>query len=91
MGEFLRKLSSRKLWMAIAGVATGIAMALGADATEITTVAGGIMALISAVTYIVVEGKIDAEGVKNAITEIQDGIEVFDDKDGESECQQLTI
>ena len=91
MGEILRKLSSRKLWLALAGVATGVAMALGADATEITTVAGGITALISAVVYIVVEGKIDAEGVKNTIIQIQDGIEVLDDKDGESECQQLTI
>lgn len=81
MGEILRKLSSRKLWLALAGVATGVAMALGADATEITTVAGGITALISAVTYIVVEGKIDAEGVKNAIIEIQDGIEVIEGED----------
>ena len=82
MSEILRKLSSRKLWLAIAGVATGIAMALGADSTEITTVAGGITALISAVTYIVVEGKIDAEGVKNAIIEIQGGIDIIE-KDGE--------
>ena len=82
MSEVIRKLSSRKLWMAIAGVASGIAMALGADATEITTVAGGVMALISAVTYIVVEGKVDAESVKNAIIEIQDGIEIIE-KDGE--------
>ena len=83
MSEILRKLSSRKLWLAIAGVATGVAMALGADASEITTVAGGVTALISAVVYIVVEGKIDAEGVKNAIIEIQDGIEVIADEDGE--------
>lgn len=82
MGEILRKLASRKLWLAIAGVATGVAMALGADATEITTVAGGITALISAVTYIVVEGRVDAESVKNTIVQIQDGIEIIE-KDGE--------
>ena len=80
MNEILRKLSSRKLWLAIAGVATGIAMALGANSTEITTIAGGITALISAVTYIVVEGKIDAESVKNMILEIQDGIEILDEE-----------
>ena len=68
----MRKLTSRKLWLAIAGVATGIAMALGADATEISTVAGSITTLISVVTYIVVEGKVDAEGVKNAIIEVID-------------------
>lgn len=78
MKEIIRKLSSRKLWMAIAGVATGIAMALGADASEVATIAGAVTALVSAVTYIVVEGKVDAESVKNAIIEIRDGIEVLE-------------
>lgn len=80
MRDILRKLASRKLWLSIAGVATGVAMVLGADSTEITSVAGAVTALISAVTYIVVEGKIDAEGVKNAIIEIRDGIEVLEDE-----------
>ena len=81
MNEILRKLSSRKLWMAIAGVATGVAMALGADATEIDTVAGAVTALLSVVTYIRVEGKVDAEGVKNAIVEIQEAANVIGFKD----------
>ena len=81
MSEILRKLSSRKLWMALAGIATGVAMALGAESTEISTVAGAVTAVISVVTYIITEGKIDAEGVKNAIIEIQDGIEVIEGTD----------
>lgn len=80
MNEILRKLTSRKLWMAIAGVATGIAMALGVEGSDISTVAGAVMALVSVVTYIVTEGKVDAEGVKNAIIEIQDAVEVIDDE-----------
>lgn len=83
MNEILRKLSSRKLWMAIAGIATGIAMALGAESTEIGTVAGAVTAIISVATYIITEGKIDAEGVKNAIIEIQDGVEVIEGADGD--------
>ena len=79
----IQKLSSRKLWMAIAGIATGIAMALGADATDISTVAGAVTALVSAVTYIIVEGKVDAEAVKNAIIEIQDGIDAIEGDDDE--------
>jgi len=78
VNEILRKLSSRKLWVAIAGIATGIAVALGADGGEIETVAGAITALASAITYIVVEGKVDAESVKNAVLEIQNGIEVLE-------------
>ena len=82
MKEILRKLTSRKLWMALAGIATGIAMALGAESTEITAVAGAVTAIASVVTYIVTEGKVDAESVKNAIIEIQDGIETIEGIDG---------
>ena len=75
----LNKLASRKLWIAIAGVATGIAIALGADASDIQTVAGAVTAVMSAVTYIVTEGKIDAEAVKNAVQGVQDSVAVLQD------------
>ena len=67
MGNIVQKLTSRKLWMAIAGAATGIAMFLGADGSEISTIAGAVTTIISCVSFIVTEGKIDAERVKTAI------------------------
>lgn len=73
----VKKLMSRKLWMAIAGIATGVAMVLGVEGTEITTVAGGAVALISCVTYIITEGKIDAEGVKNTIISVQGAVDAI--------------
>lgn len=76
--SILRKLSSRKLWMAIAGVATGIAMVLGVNTTDVSTVAGAITALVSVVTYIVTEGKVDAESVKNTIEITEDAIDLFE-------------
>lgn len=75
--DFARKLSSRKLWLAIAGVVTGIAMALGIDGTEISTVAGAVTAVASVVTYIVTEGKVDAEGVKNAVEGVQNAVDTI--------------
>lgn len=75
MSDIVRKLTSRKLWLAIAGVATGIAMVLGVDGGEITTVAGAVTALASVITYIVTEGKIDAASVKT----IADTILIEDD------------
>lgn len=81
--NILNKLASRKLWMAVAGVATGVALILGADSTEIGTVAGAVTALISAVAYIVTEGKIDAESVKNAIIEVQEAVDTIEGTDGE--------
>ena len=78
MSNFLRKFTSRKLWMAIAGIATGIAMVLGVDTSDIATVAGAVTAIVSVVTYIVTEGKIDAESVKNAVESTQDALEVIE-------------
>lgn len=78
MNNMVRKLSSRKLWAAVAGVVAGLAMVFGLDETTISTVAGAVVSVMSVVTYIITEGKIDAEGVKNAIEDIQNGIEVVE-------------
>lgn len=72
MNDFVRKLTSRKLWLALAGVATGIAMVLGVDGSEITSVAGAVTALASVITYIITEGKVDAVAVKNAAEHTQE-------------------
>lgn len=61
--DIVRKLTSRKLWLALAGVATGIAVILGVEGSEITTVAGTVTAIASVVTYIITEGKVDAASV----------------------------
>lgn len=85
MKAFLKKLASRKLWLAIAGVATGIAVALGVDAGDVSTITGAVTAVISVVAYIVTEGKIDAESVKNAIVDVQDvfgTLETLDHEEG---------
>ena len=74
MENIIRKLSSRKLWLAIAGVATGVFIALGGNASEIETVAGAITALASAITYIFVEGRLDAAAIGNAIEKAQDAV-----------------
>lgn len=72
MQTIIKKLSSRKLWMAVAGMATGIAVAFGVDAGDIGTVAGAVTAVVSVVTYIMAEGKIDAVAVKTAVESMQD-------------------
>ena len=78
MNEIIRKLSSRKLWLALAGVATGVAMVLGVDSTEITSVAGAITALASVITYIITEGRVDAEAVKNAVESTQEAVNTIE-------------
>ena len=64
--DWKRKLSSRKLWAAVAGVVTGLAMVFGLDEGTISNVAGAVVSMASIVSYIISEGKIDAESVKGA-------------------------
>lgn len=57
--DWKRKLTSRKLWVAIAGFITGVMLLFTAGATA-ETVSGCVMALGSVVAYIVGEGLTDA-------------------------------
>ena len=63
MQNFLKKLTSRKFLAALAGVATGLAMAFGVDETTISTVAGAVTTVASVVSYIMSEGMVDAAAV----------------------------
>lgn len=86
MEALKRKLSSRKLWAAVAGVVSGLAMVFGLDGNIVTEVSGAVMAVASVITYIITEGKVDAERVKTAIVEVKEAVEVLDgDTEGEAE------
>lgn len=65
--DWKRKLSSRKLWAAIAGVVTGLAMVFKLDESTISSVAGAVVSMASVVSYIITEGKVDAESLKKAM------------------------
>ena len=78
MKNFVRKISSRKFWAAVAGVVSGLAMVFGLNEGIITTVSGAVVTIASVITYIITEGKIDAEGVKSAVEATQRAIETVD-------------
>lgn len=59
------KLKSTKLWCALAGLVIGAALALGADGESLGQVLGAVTAIVSAVTYIITEGRVDAAGAKS--------------------------
>lgn len=80
METLKRKFSSRKLWAAIVGVLTGIAMIFGLDGEIVETVSGAIVAVGSIVAYITAEGKIDAARVKDAVDKVQDAVEILDEQ-----------
>ncbi len=73
--DWKRKLSSRKLWAAVVGVVTGLAMVFGLDENTISTVAGAVVSVASVVAYIMAEGKVDAESVRKAVEGVQDAVD----------------
>ena len=57
--DWKKKLTSRKLWMAIAGFITGIIIAFGGSENTANTVSGCIMSGAAVIAYIVGEGLAD--------------------------------
>ena len=80
-----KKLTSRKLWFAIAGVVIGIAMAFGVDGNDlkevIGMVTGALTALGSIASYINGESAVDAANAQNSMPI---NISVTDDDSGET-------
>lgn len=65
---WLRKLTSRKLWVSIAGFITALLVGFGVDTTTVERVTAIIMAGALAISYIVGEGFIDVEREKHVAT-----------------------
>lgn len=75
--DWKRKLSSRKLWAAAAGIVAGLAMIFGLDESTVSNVAGAVVSVASVVAYIITEGKVDAESVKKAVEDVQNAAEAI--------------
>ena len=63
--DWKKKLTSRKLWVSVAGLASGLILALGGSNNTATEVTGVIMSIASVIAYTVGEGLVDAAAVKN--------------------------
>ena len=60
--DWKRKLTSRKLWMAIAAFVSGLIVAFGGAETTANTVAGVILQAAAVIGYLLAEGLADAAG-----------------------------
>lgn len=65
--DWVRKLTSRKLWLAVAGLISGLVLAFNGSAEIAETVSGCILSLGSVVGYIIGEGLTDAASLKSDI------------------------
>ena len=60
--DIVRKLTSRKFWLAVATFVTELIIAFKGDAATAETVSGMIMAGATVIAYIIGEGLVDADG-----------------------------
>jgi hypothetical protein len=58
--DWKKKLTSRKLWVAVAGFVSGLILAFDGAETTAATVSGCIMAGASVIGYLLAEGLVDA-------------------------------
>jgi hypothetical protein len=58
--DWKRKLTSRKFWLAVVGLVSGLLMAFKFDADTVETISGVIMSAASVIAYIIGEGMTDA-------------------------------
>ena len=58
--DWKRKLTSRKLWLAVAGFITGLIIAFNGSAEIAETVSGCVMSGASVIAYVIGEGLADS-------------------------------
>lgn len=59
--DWIRKLTSRKFWLAVVALVSGLLIAFNVDAEMTEKVSGIIMSAASVIAYIIGEGLVDAE------------------------------
>ena len=68
--DWIRKLTSRKFWLAIVGFVTGLLTLRGVGADQIEKIGGLIMMGASVIAYIIGEGLVDSGTVVEEVNEL---------------------
>ena len=63
--DWKKKLTSRKFWLAVIGLVSGLLMAFKVDAETVETISGVIMSAASVIAYMIGEGLADAANIQN--------------------------
>ena len=69
--DWARKLSSRKLWIAIAGFVSGLIMVFGGTETMASTVSGVILQGAAVLCYLLAEGLADSAHTNDVIEVVE--------------------
>lgn len=68
--DWIRKLTSRKFWLAIVGFVTGLLTLKGVGADQIEKIGGLIMMGASVIAYIIGEGLVDSGTVVEEVNQL---------------------
>jgi uncharacterized membrane protein len=66
--DWIRKLTSRKLWVAVVGLVTSMLLIFGMAESDASQIAGIIMQAATVLGYLLAEGLTDAAGTKSVDT-----------------------
>ena len=76
MNNFLS--GKKKIITMILGILSGLAIIFGVDQGEVSTIAGAIVSVVSVTGYLLAEGRIDVERIKNAAVDLNEALDVLD-------------
>ena len=71
--DIIRKLTSRKFWLAVSGFVAGLIVALDGDTETAEAVSGLIMSGASILGYLLAEGLSDSAGATTIVVEKAEG------------------
>jgi hypothetical protein len=84
--DWVKKLTSRKFWLALASFVSMLIIAFGASEQTGAQVSAIIMAGASVLGYILAEGLVDASNTQNIV--IEDDNTIYDDFDEDDEDEE---
>lgn len=79
----IRKLTSRKFWVAIATIVSGLIMMFGYADTEAETISGAILSIGGAIGYMLAESLVDAKSLGTILEGAEIIVDELKEKDGE--------
>lgn len=86
--RWIEKLTSRKLWVAVAAFVSGLIVAFKGDAETAEVVSGIILQGAAVLGYLLAEGLVDAKGAEAAPTIVlQEPVEVKEEDLEEAEAE----
>ena len=81
--QIIRKLTSRKFWVGIAGIVSGLVIIFGFADSSVETISGAVITIGSAIAYMLSEAKVDAKSLGQILEGGEIIVEEVTKQDGE--------